>query len=174
MDEARASLARTPAVLRALLEGLPEAWLDACAEGPGTWSPREVACHLADLEEDAWIGRLRWILERGTAAPLPGVERERFRARYAGASLARVLDDFEDRRARNLRELAELRLDGRALEARGLHATLGEVTASQLLGTWVVHDLTHLAQIVRVLAAGRRNEVGPWVEFLSVLRPRST
>jgi hypothetical protein len=36
-----------------------------------------------------------------------------------------------------------------------------------------VHDLTHLAQIERALAAQVRDEVGPWVELLSILKPRT-
>jgi hypothetical protein len=41
----------------------------------------------------------------------------------------------------------------------------------------VVHDLGHVAQVVRVMAKQYRHEVGPWVAFLPVLsdheRPRS-
>lgn len=167
-EAAAAVLSRTPAVLRAQLEGLPEAWLSSNEE-PGTWSPRDVACHMADLEQDAWLPRARWILQHGTEQPLPGVERERFRTRYAGVPLRLVLDEFQGAREANLRALHEL---PNPADAVGLHASMGEVTLSQLLSTWVVHDLTHLSQIVRVLAAQYRQEVGPWVQFLSVLRPR--
>ena len=38
-------LGRTPAVLRTLLQDLPEAWIRA-DEGPETWSPYEVMGHL--------------------------------------------------------------------------------------------------------------------------------
>jgi hypothetical protein len=49
LDDAIPVLARTPAVLRGLLEGLPDVWIRA-VEGPGTWSPFDVvggpaACH---------------------------------------------------------------------------------------------------------------------------------
>lgn len=43
--EALPLLARTPAVLRALLDGLPEAWAVA-TEGPGTWSAFDIVGHL--------------------------------------------------------------------------------------------------------------------------------
>lgn len=33
--------------------------------------------------------------------------------------------------------------------------------------------LTHLAQINRALACQYREQVGPWVELLSILKPRS-
>lgn len=169
---ARALLMRTPAVLRALLHGLPGPWLDA-PEGPGAWSPRDVACHLADLEQDAWLPRVRHILDHGRTRPLPGIERERFRARYDRAPLGIVLDELETAREANLRTLGELELRDEALSAVGMHPLLGEVRLSHLLSAWVVHDLTHLAQISRALAAQYREEVGPWTRFLSILRRRA-
>ena len=41
---------------------------------------------------------------------------------------------------------------------------------SQLLSTWVVHDLDHLAQVSRVLAKAYTDAVGPWRVYLKVLR----
>lgn len=166
-----ALLVRTPAVLRAHLLGLPAQWLDA-PEAPDAWSPRQVVCHLADLERDAWLPRVRHILEHGRAHPLPGVARERFREVYAFAPLETVLDDFQAARAANLHALDALHLDDGALSTTGRHARLGDVRLSHLLSTWVVHDLTHLAQITRTLAAQHREAVGPFVEFLSILRTR--
>lgn len=168
---AEALLARTPAVLRTLLEGLPHSWLNA-REGPETWSPREVVAHLADLEQDAWIGRARALLEHGTTRSLPGIDRERFRGRFPEAPLGSVLDEFERARAANLGALEGMRLTDRELEALGKHATQGEVRLSELLSAWVVHDLTHVAQITRALATQYREEVGPWIEYLSILRER--
>ena len=42
-------------------------------------------------------------------------------------------------------------------------------TLRQLLASWVVHDLGHLAQVARVMAKQYGAEVGPWVPFLPVL-----
>jgi hypothetical protein len=44
------------------------------------------------------------------------------------------------------------------------------VTLSQLLATWAVHDLTHLHQISRIMAHQYREAVGPWSDYLGVLR----
>jgi hypothetical protein len=172
VESAVALLVRTPAALRALLQELPPQWLDA-AEGPGAWSVRDVACHLADLESDAWLPRARFILEHGCASPLPAIERERFRDRYADAPLDIVLDDFAQLRTDNLSALRSIPLDDTTLRLTGHHGTLGAVTLEQLLSTWAVHDLTHLAQIARALAAQYRDAVGPWAAFLSVLAPRA-
>ena len=166
---ARELLVRTPSTLRAMLQGLPAAWLDA-PEATGGWSPKEVACHMADLERDAWLPRAQSILDHGSDRPLPDIDRERFRERYRAAAIGEVLDDFQAAREANVAALSGLAVGDEALAAVGRHHVLGDVRLSQLLSTWVVHDLTHLAQINRALASQYREEVGPWVEFLSILR----
>lgn len=170
IETMRTQLARGPAVFRAMVAGLPAEWLEV-PEAPGAWSAREVVCHVADLELDGWIPRARTIVERGGTVALPSIDRERFRTRYAGVPVEDVLEDFERLRGENLRELDGPELRG-ALDRTGRHEVLGEVRVSQLLSTWVVHDLTHQAQIARALAAGWREAVGPWRRFLSVLGAR--
>ena len=64
--------------------------------------------------------------------------------------------------------LQELVGDG-DLAMRGVHPVFGEVTLSQLLATWVVHDLNHTGQIVKTMAKQYRDAVGPWREFLSIV-----
>ena len=54
-------------------------------------------------------------------------------------------------------------------DKKGVHPELGEVTLKQLLSTWVVHDLTHIAQITRVMAKQYREEIGPWIEYFRIL-----
>jgi len=44
------------------------------------------------------------------------------------------------------------------------------VTLSQLISTWAVHDLDHISQISRVMAKQFKEETGPWVEYLKILR----
>jgi hypothetical protein len=47
------------------------------------------------------------------------------------------------------------------------------VTLGQLLATWVVHDLNHVAQIARVMGRQYTEAVGPWIEYLPLLRQRA-
>ena len=58
------------------------------------------------------------------------------------------------------------------LDRRGLHPELGTVTLRQLLATWVVHDLDHLAQVSRTMAKAYATDTGPWTAYLSILRDR--
>ena len=43
------------------------------------------------------------------------------------------------------------------------------MTLQQLLATWVVHDLNHLAQTARVLGRQYTDAVGPWRAYLPML-----
>ena len=169
LDRATEILARTPTVLRALLDGLSDAWLEA-DEGPDTFSPRDVVAHLVQGEEEDWIPRLRIILDHGERRPFEPFDRFAFRARYADEDVSTLLDRFAALRRENLETLASLDLSPDVLERRGTHPELGTVTLGQLLATWVVHDLGHVAQMTRVMAKEWREEVGAWVAYLPVLQ----
>jgi hypothetical protein len=165
-------LRRTPAVLRALLEGAAEPWVRG-TEGPETFSPFDVVGHLIDGEETDWVPRARLILARGEARFEP-YDRFRHRARNADRSLASLLDDLARLRAANLDELRGWRLTAVELDLRGRHPAFGPVTLRQLLAAWVVHDLGHLAQAARVMAKQYKEAVGPWVPFMPVLTDHET
>jgi hypothetical protein len=72
-------------------------------------------------------------------------------------------------RAENLATLGELRLTDRQLALEGEHPEFGLVTLSQLLATWVVHDLGHIAQTARVMAKQYKSAIGPWRAYLPVV-----
>ena len=77
-------------------------------------------------------------------------------------------------RAANLELLRSWNLADAQLAQQGEHPSLGAVTLRQLLATWVVHDLGHLAQVARVMAKQYRDEVGAWVPYLPVLTDHET
>lgn len=164
-------LERTPATLRALLAGLPDAWILA-TEGPGTWSPFDVVGHLIHGERANWIPRIEHLLRHGASAPFPPFDREAMFEASRGRTLTELLAEFEGLRASSLARLRRLAPGPDDLARQGMHPELGEVTLGQLLATWTTHDLTHLAQIVRVMAHQYGDAVGPWRAYLSVLKPR--
>lgn len=169
VNEARAQLSRTPAMLRAWFSGLPDSWLTA-DEGPETFSARDVLAHLIHGERTDWMARVRLILETGEGTPFEPFDREGFLAEARTWTVEALLDEFAALRQANLRALEELHLQGSDLDRRGTHPALGAVTLGQLLATWTVHDLGHLAQAARVMAKRYRGEVGPWEAYLPVLR----
>jgi hypothetical protein len=161
-------LRRTPATLRALLDGLGEPWTRS-NEGPDTFSPFDVVGHLIDGEETDWVPRATIILSRDPAATFTPYDRFRHYARNRGRTLGSLLDEFARLRAGNLDRLASWNLGDAELDLSAVHPSLGPVTLRQLLATWVAHDLGHIAQVARVMAKQYRGEVGPWVQYLPVL-----
>ena len=165
-DDAVQVLARTPAAIRALLAGLPEAWTGYHAQ-PDSWSPYDVLGHLIHGERTDWIPRARVIIDHGASQPFTPFDREGMRD--SSADLGTLLEDFGTVRAQSLAELEELRLADTDLVREGRHPDLGLVTLGQLIASWAVHDLSHVAQIAEAMAKRYRLEVGPWRAYLPVL-----
>ena len=170
LDDGIAILERTPASLKALLSGLPETWIRA-TEGKATWSPFDVIGHLIHGERTDWIPRARHILA-GDMRPFESFDRMAQFKESERKSLGELLETFTDLRGENLAALVDMNLTEADLERKGLHPELGEVTLGQLLATWVVHDLDHVAQIARTMAKAYGEATGPWIAYLSILRDR--
>jgi uncharacterized damage-inducible protein DinB len=168
LEHAREILGRTPAALDSLLRGLPDGWVFG-REGPDGWSAFDVVGHLIHGEETDWIPRARMILEQGEAQAFEPFDRFAMFERSKGKSLPELLDTFARLRAQSLEELDALGLTPEALAKRGTHPELGAVTLGQLLSTWVVHDLGHVGQVVRVMSKQYGEAVGPWRAYLSIL-----
>jgi hypothetical protein len=169
LDECLSVLMRTPRVFDALLGDLPEAWT-AATEGEGTWSPYVVIGHLIHAEKADWMPRLDIILKHGPARPFDAFDREAQFRDSDGKPLSALLDEFSSLRRDNLAHLRAMDLGPAQLELEGTHPTLGTVTVRQLLATWTAHDLAHLLQVSRVMAKRYKQDVGPWAEFLSVMK----
>ncbi len=170
VDDAVALLERTPASLRALLDGLPETWVHA-TEGGDSWSPYDVIGHLIHGEHADWIPRARHILAGERRAFEPFDRTAQFTGSQ-GKSLGELLATFADLRRENVDTLRGMNLTEGDLGRRGLHPEFGEVTLGELLATWVVHDLDHVAQVARTMAKVYARATGPWSAYLSILRDR--
>lgn len=170
VDDAVAVLARTPESLGALLEGLSDTWIRA-TEGEDTWSPYDVIGHLIHGERTDWIPRARHIMKGDTRAFEPYDRMAQFRE-SEGRSLQELLTTFARLRRENMATLVGMELTESDLARKGLHPELGEVTLGQLLATWVVHDLDHVAQVARTMAKVYTEATGPWNVYLSILRDR--
>lgn len=163
-----AVLERTPRTLRALLRGLDTAWSDG-TEGPETWSPYAIVGHLILGERTNWVPRAQLILAQGPNVRFMPFDRVPPFRESQSESLDDLLDEFARLRAANLTTLAAWRLTDTELALAGEHPEFGVVTLRQLLATWVVHDLGHVAQVARVMAKQYRDAVGPWRAYLPIL-----
>ncbi len=168
LEQAIEILRQTPATLDALLRPLSSSWIER-NEGPNTWSPFDVMGHLIHGEETDWIPRARLIIDYGEERPFEPFDRVAMFEKSKGKSLTKLLETFSELRRSNIQQLEQMNLTSAMLEKRGTHPELGTVTLGQLLAAWVVHDLGHIAQIVRVMARQYREEVGPWTAYLSIL-----
>jgi len=169
LAESIALLERTPLVLETLLADLPDIWTQH-NEGPETWSPYDVIGHLIHGERTDWMTRLDIILSDGPNKTFATFDRFAQFHESEGKSLAVLLAEFRAVRGENLARLRALNLSDTDLDRTGIHPKFGAVTARQLLATWTVHDLDHIMQISRVMAKQIGPAVGPWVEYLKILR----
>jgi hypothetical protein len=171
LDESVALLERTPRVARELLAGLPDSWLGE-PDTVGGWTARDVIGHLISAELDDWIPRAEIIVRDGTSRPFVPFDRFAHVERDRDVPLGTLLERFAELRAGNLARLRELVRDETDLERRGRHPELGEVTLRELVATWAVHDLDHLAQVYASIAASQDAAVGPWKAYLGILLRR--
>jgi hypothetical protein len=168
LNDAIPVLRRTPTVVRALLWDLPHSWVRA-TEGPDTWSPFDIVGHLIQGERTDWIARTEILLAHGEAQPFAPFDRFAQFEASRGKTLHELLGTFADLRAANLIRLESLGLKPEDLERRGRHPELGPCTLGELLATWVAHDLSHIAQIARVMGRQYAEAVGPWRAYLPML-----
>ncbi len=166
LDETAELLRRTPDVLRALLHDVPDSWTDT-PDAPDGWRPQDVVGHLITGELTDWISRTERILKDGPSVPFDRFDRTAMLDRDAGVPLTELVERFATLRAENLARLSDLVVEA-DLDRRGLHPALGEVTLRELLATWAVHDLDHVAQIYAALAGSYAQAVGPWKGYLGI------
>lgn len=167
LEQAVPILERTPRVISGLLGDLPEEWTRV-DEGADSWSPREIVAHLINGERTDWIPRARIVLKQGKHSRFDPFDR--FADLKTPRPLSELLEEFGRLRAENVATLRGWRLQETDLELTGEHPEFGAVTMGQLLATWVVHDLSHIAQISRTMARAYTEAVGPWTAYFRVLQ----
>ncbi len=154
MDAAqRASLvaayAAGPAVLRAALEGITDAELDA-RPSDGGWTAREVVHHTADSEMTSAI-RLRRLVAEDEPL-IVGYDGDEFarRLHYAARPIEPALEAIAGARATTAQILASLTDDewGRT----GTHSELGPYGVERWLMVYAAHCHEHAEQISRARA----------------------
>ena len=162
-------LSQTPKTVKSLLGNLSDEWIFA-SDDENSWSPFDVIGHYIHGEETDWIPRAEIILAQGENLTFEPFDRFAQLEKSKGKPLNDLLETFTDLRQKNLEILKSWNLTDAQLKLKGIHPELGEVTLEQLLATWVVHDLTHIRQIVTVIAKQYAENVGAWKEYLSILQ----
>jgi uncharacterized damage-inducible protein DinB len=161
-------LERTPHTLNALLRNLNEEWAQN-NEGGETWSPYDVIGHLIHCDEYNWIPRIKLVICDSQVRTFEPLDCFAQLEKSKGKSVNQLLDEFIHVRSISLSQLKELAITNEQLFKTAIHPELGSVTLSQLISTWLVHDLDHIAQISRVMAKQYKDEVGPWIQYMRIL-----
>lgn len=169
LEKAAEILEQTPNTIKCLLSNLSDEWIYA-GESENTWTPFDIVGHYIHAEETDWIPRAEIILAQGENRTFEPFDRFAQLELSKGKTLSELLETFAERRKQSLQTLRSWNLTDEQMQLKGVHPELGEVNLEQLLSTWVVHDLTHIRQISIVLAKQFSANVGPWKEYLSILK----
>ncbi|RYG23658.1 DinB family protein [bacterium] len=167
LTEYTVPLSRTPGLLRAAVEGVPDEWLDR-RHAHDVVSPREAVAHLLVCEaEESWVERIRHLLDPNhvfSAGPYAGLSD----ADLAGShTIPVLLGAFEAYRSQSLRDLESLGLTQDDL-GKCWDDELGTPTVGNLLATWVAHDLYHMGQIFKSYSVPYVDLIGPYQRFLNL------
>lgn len=162
-------LERTPMVLQTMLQNISADWTSN-NEGGETWSVYDTIGHLIHGEKTDWIIRAAIILSKNEDKTFEPFDRFAQFEKSPHKSLTDLLNEFKMLRRKNIDWLLAQNITENNLKEKGIHPAFGEVSLSQLLATWVVHDLNHVAQISRIMAKQYKTDVGPWIAYLRILQ----
>lgn len=142
-------LAATPAVLRGLMSEISDEdarWKPA----DDRFSIAEVLSHLSHSEGNCYRARV----DRFLAEDRPEFEpddAQMYLDAYRNADPEDEFGHFEDQREANVEFLRGLPVA--AGERKGWHRSAGEITLSQMLHEWALHDIGHIRQIAELVRA---------------------
>ncbi len=162
-------LERTPHTLHALLNNLNEEWTQK-NEGGETWSPYDVIGHLIHCDEENWIPRIQIVLSDSVVKKFEPLDRFAQLEKSKGKTINTLLDEFIKIRFSSIAKLRTLNITDEQLTNTAIHPVFGSVNLSQLISTWIVHDLDHISQIARVMAKQYKDDVGPWIQYMRILK----
>ncbi len=159
---ALAVLVATPATLRGLLGSLPDHVV--AAQGSEGWSPKDVVAHLVSLNGPTLLGRVRPMIEQDDPL-IPSVDEHAVleRSGLRALRLDALLVEFARQREDAVTWLRGLPPD--ALARTGQHGTAGRVTVADIIHHKAWHDLLHIGQVCRMLAAPLDEQRGAMRQF---------
>ncbi len=167
LDDLTAQMANNAGRIRALVHGVTDE--QACwRPSPECWSILEVVNHLYDEEIEDFRTHLDIVLHRPDQ-PWPSIDPESWvtERQYNQREIGESLRNFLDAREESLVWLRELSFPN--WEAT-YEAPFGQITAGDLLASWVAHDLLQMRQLVELhwayttllLRPHKVDYAGPW------------
>ena len=142
-------LEATPAILRGLMAELSEEdvrWKPA----PDRFSVGEVLAHLCESEGHCYRLRLDRFLEEDRPEFEPD-DAQLHLEEYRQADPEDAFDHFEEQRETNVEFLRDL--PPGAGDRVALHKAAGQITMTNMLHEWAMHDLGHIRQVAELVRA---------------------
>ena len=142
--------AQTAKKLERMIKGVSTAKLRK-RPAPGKWSVSEILAHLADTE---MVGGFRIRLILGSpGAPIAAFDQDAWvtSGHYEKRDPRKSLEQFQVVREANLALLKSLTPE--QWKHYGMHAERGQETVEHITRMFAGHDLNHIQQIERILAA---------------------
>ncbi len=142
-------LEATPAILRGLMTGISDEdarWKPA----DDRFSIAEVLSHLSHSEWHCYRARLDRFLAEGRPEFEPD-DAQMYLDLYRHADPEEDFGHFEDQREINVALLRGLPAE--AGDRKALHRSAGEITLSQMLHEWALHDIGHVRQVAELVRA---------------------
>ena len=142
-------LEATPAILRGLMSEISDEdarWKPA----PDRFSIAEVLAHLSHSEGHCYRARV----DRFLAEEMPELapdDAQMHLELYKNGDPEEDFGHFEDQRETNIDLLRGLPVETGSRKAK--HRAAGEITLSQMLHEWALHDLGHVRQIAELVRA---------------------
>lgn len=172
LDKSIEILFNTPQTLTSLLQNLSEEWINH-NEGENTWTVKEIVAHLIVCEQTNWMTRVKLILSENENKTFALLDMKAHFELAKQNSIDDLLKMFKEMRMKGLEELKSFQLQGSDLQKTGIHPATGEVPLQQIIATWTAHDLTHIAQIARVMAKQQKESMGSFAKFFKSLNYNS-
>jgi hypothetical protein len=144
-------LEATPAILRGLMSEISEddaRWKPAADR----FSIAQVLSHLSHSEGHCYRERVDRFLNEERPEFDPD-DAQMHLDLYRNADPEEDFGHFEEQRETNIELLRGLPAD--AGDRKALHRAVGEITLSELLHEWALHDLGHIRQIAELVRARR-------------------
>ena len=139
---------KSPKEIAAAVSGLSDKVL-RYKPAPDKWSVQEILAHLEDVEEHGMRARVAAMIGQNEPVLVPFDQEKRLvEMRYNRKDPRRTLASFTRQRQANLKWLRTLK--PAQLKRKGIHQTVGEITAGEMIHEWAFHDLGHLKQILEV------------------------
>ncbi len=143
----KAVIGQTAAQVSALAKKIGPQGLDR-KPTPDKWSPREILCHLADVEA-VFAFRLRQTLAQPNHVIQP-FDQDAWASQYAGFTSEAALNVFSSMRQWN--ETLIRNTPAEAFAKTVTHPERGEMTFQTIVETMAGHDLNHIAQLEKFAA----------------------